>query len=198
MKDLHKLPGDLPIPVDDGACDHLTGSRIPPVELKAATGTTIDLSSVEGTVVIFFYPMNGRPDSPPMTGWNDIPGARGCTPQSCSFRDHYSQLEKLGVRVFGVSSQPLADQKEARDRLELPFELINDSNLDLAKAMNLPTFEYNSYTYIRRVTVISENGIIKKIFYPVFPPDKNMTDVIEWLENNEDCHVKNYGKAGPE
>lgn len=184
MKNLNKLPDDLPIPVDDGACDHLTGSRIPSVSLKGTSDTITEPGSIEGTVVIFFYPMNGRPDSPPMIGWNDIPGARGCTPQSCSFRDNYSKLEKLGVKVFGISSQPLSDQKEANFRLNLPFELLNDSQLELTKAMNLPTFEYESSTYIKRITIISENGVIKKTFYPVFPPDENVSDVIGWLEHN--------------
>lgn len=184
MKNLYKLPDDLPIPVDDGACDHLPGSRIPSVSLKGTTDTITDLGSIEGTVVIFFYPMNGRPDLPPMIGWNDIPGARGCTPQSCSFRDNSSRLEKLGVKVIGISSQPLLDQKEANVRLNLPFELLNDSQLELTKAMNLPTFEYDSSTYIKRITIIAENGVIKKTFYPVFPPDKNVNDVIEWLEHN--------------
>ncbi|QBZ83351.1 Putative peroxiredoxin bcp [Hydrogenovibrio crunogenus] len=184
MKDLHKLPDDLPVPVDDGACDHLLDSIVPSVALKGVSDTIIDLSSIEGMVVIFFYPMNGRPDSPPMIGWNDIPGARGCTPQSCSFRDNYSQLEKLGVKLFGVSSQPLKDQKEASARLNLPFELLNDSQLELTRAMNLPTFEYELSTYIKRITIISEDGVIKKTFYPVFPPDKNVSDVIEWFEHN--------------
>jgi len=184
MKDLYKLPDDLPIPINDGACDHLLGSRIPSVTLMGTSDTSIDPGSVEGTVVIFFYPMIGRPNSPPMTGWNDIPGARGCTPQSCSFRDNHSRLEKLGVKVFGISSQPLIDQKEASARLKLPFELLNDSQLELTKAMNLPTFEYDSATYNKRITIISEDGVIKKIFYPIFPPDKNASDVIEWVEHN--------------
>jgi len=185
MKDLTTLPDNLPIPVDDGACDHLIGSRIPSVELKSTSGTLIDLSTIAGTVVIFFYPMTGRPDSPPMHHWNDIPGARGCTPQSCSFRDNYSKLEKLGVKVFGVTSQALPDQKEAHARLALPYDLLNDTQFELTKAMQLPTFEYESSTYIKRITLISTNGIIKKTFYPVFPPDKNVTDVIEWFQDND-------------
>lgn len=183
LKDLHHLPDDLPVPVDDGACDHLTGARIPSVELMGVSDVKINIGSVEGDMVIFFYPMMGKPDSPPMVGWNDIPGARGCTPQSCSFRDHYSRLEKLGVKVFGVSSQPLIDQKEASERLDLPFELLNDSRFELTRAMNLPRFDYNSSVYIKRITLIAENGVIKKIFYPVFPPNKNVNDVIQWLEH---------------
>jgi peroxiredoxin len=185
MKDLYRLPDNLPVPMDDGACDHLLGLKIPSVTLKGVSNIDIDPGSTTGMVVIFFYPMIGRPDSPPMTGWNDIPGARGCTPQSCSFRDNHSRLDKLGVKVFGISSQPLVDQKEVSARLELPFELLNDTQLELAKAMNLPTFEYNASTYIKRITIVAIDGVIKKVFYPVFPPDKNVLDVIEWVEINK-------------
>ena len=185
MKGLSKLPEGLPIPVDDGACDHLLGSRIPNVTLKGVSDADIDIGSIGGTVVIFFYPMIGNPDSLPMNDWNEIPGARGCTPQSCSFRDNYTKFEGLGIQVIGISSQPLADQKEGSARLKLPFELLNDSQLELAKAMKLPTFEYDSSTYIKRLTIISQGGVVKKIFYPVFPPDKNVSDVVEWIEHNK-------------
>lgn len=184
MKDLNKLPADLPVPVDDGACDHLLGSRLPSVSLISTSDKSIDISSLEGTVVIFFYPMNGNPDAPPMIGWNDIPGARGCTPQVCSFRDDFSKLESLDVKVFGVSSQPLVDQKEASARLSLPYELLNDSQLELTRAMNLPTFVYELSTYIKRITIITIDGVIRKTFYPVFPPDNNVRDVIKWVERN--------------
>ena len=184
MKNLNKLPVDLPIPVDDGACDHLLHSNVPSVCLKSVSNKSIDLSSIEGMAVIFFYPMNGRSDSPPMIGWNDIPGARGCTPQVCSFRDSYANLEALNVKIFAVSSQALEDQKEASTRLTLPFEILNDTQLKLTNTMNLPTFEYKSSTYIKRVTLITIDGVIKKVFYPVFPPDKNVIDVIEWVGNN--------------
>lgn len=184
MKNLNKLPDDLPVPVDDGACNHLLGTRLPSVMLTDISGSSIDIGSIEGIVAIFFYPMVGRPDSPPMTGWNDIPGARGCTPQSCSYRDNYSRFEKPGIKLFGISSQPLVDQKEAHQRLKLPFELLNDSEFVLTKLMGLPTFEYKKMTYIKRITIIVENGIIKKTFYPVFPPDENVIDVIKWIEHN--------------
>jgi peroxiredoxin len=128
--------------------------------------------------------MIGRPDSPPLIRWNEIPGARGCTPQSCTFRDHHTQLKSLGSQVFGVSAQPLKDQKEAKSRLRLPFELLNDSGLVLAKALGLPTFEYEKLRLIKRLTVIAKDGIIRKVFYPVFPPTQNATDVIEWLRDN--------------
>ena len=182
MKNLSQLPTDLPVPVDDGACDHLTGSNMPSVALRCTSGTDIDLSKVDGLSVIFFYPMHGHPDAPPMIGWNDIPGARGCTPQACSFRDSYTRLTELGVNVFGVSAQSLTAQKEASERLELPYLLLNDSEFKLSKAMKLPTFEYDSSTFIKRITLICENGVIKKTFYPVFPPDKNVYDVLDWIE----------------
>lgn len=190
MKDLTKLPNDLPVPENDGACDHLAGSRIPGIALNSVDETSIDLSTVTGTVVIFFYPMTGHPSAPPMTGWNDIPGARGCTPQSCSFRDNYSKLKKLDVKIFGVSSQDYVEQKESHTRLALPFALLNDSQLELTKAMHLPTFEYDSSTFIKRITLISTNGVIKKVFYPVFPADKNVNEVINWLELKQSIQAR--------
>lgn len=181
MKDLYTLPANLPVPVDDGGCDHLTGLRIPAISLASVSGSKVDLSTLTGTTVIFFYPMHGSPDAPAMIGWNDIPGARGCTPQACSYRDHYTKLETRGVKVFGISAQPLAAQKAASARLKLPFELLNDSQFALTRALRLPTFEYESSTYIKRITLICDHGVIKKTFYPVFPPDKNIDDVIAWL-----------------
>ncbi|MDA8258068.1 MAG: peroxiredoxin [Betaproteobacteria bacterium] len=182
MKDLFKLPDNLPIPVDDGACDHLVGSRLPPLSLPATSGQTVDLGALRGTTVIYFYPMTGRPDSPPMIGWNEIPGARGCTPQNCGFRDHYTELMRIAAGVFGVSAQGLEEQKEAKQRLGLPFELLNDSNFLLTEALHLPTFEYDGVSLIKRLAIISVDGIIQKVFYPVFPPDRNAEDVIEWLK----------------
>jgi len=182
MKDLTKLPDDLPVPEDDGACADLPGKRFPSIPLQAVSGGSIDPGSFPGTVVIYFYPMIGSPDSPPLVGWNEIPGARGCTPQSCAFRDHHRELLASGVRaVFGVSAQPLLDQKEASERLHLPFELLNDSKFELATALQLPTFRYQKETFIKRLTLIVTDGVIEKVFYPVFPPDRNVVDVIEWL-----------------
>lgn len=160
MKDLGKLPDDLPVPEDDGACDHLPGT-MPSVLLRGVSGTELDLGARRGTSVIYFDPMIGRPDSPPLAGWNQIPGARGCTPQSCSFRDYHAELRALGVqRVYGVSAQPLADQKEATQRLGLTFELLNDSELALAKALRLPTFEYRGATFIKCLTLIATDGVM--------------------------------------
>ena len=183
MKNLLDLPDNLPVPVDDGACDHLEGSRLPSIKLVSTSGRTIDFSQEPGITVAYVYPMIGRPDAPPMIGWNEIPGARGCTPQSCAFRDYYAELKKLGAQVFGISAQPLEDQKEAVTRLHLPFDLLNDSSFEYTKALGLPTFEYSAKRLIKRLTLIIASGEIRKVFYPVFPPDRNAQDVIEWLES---------------
>ncbi len=185
LKDLHTLPADLPVPTDDGACDHLPGLALPSTPLTDTRGHAVDLGTHTGTLVIYFYPMLGRPDGPPMTGWNDIPGARGCTPQSCAFRDTYAELQQLGAEVVGVSAQPLPDQQEAHTRLHLPFALLNDSSLTLAYALNLPTFEYRGMRLIKRLTLIVRGGLIRKVFYPVFPPDHNARNVIAWLTENQ-------------
>lgn len=184
MKNLLVLPDNLPIPEDDGACAHLEGMQLPSIALASTAGREIDLSLENGLVAIYFYPMIGRPDSPPMVGWNEIPGARGCTPQSCSFRDQNSEFLGLGAKVYGASSQSLEEQNEAVQRLHLPFELLSDSNFRLANALRLPTFEYNSLRLIKRLTLILENGAICKVFYPVFPPTENAANVISWLREN--------------
>lgn len=186
MKDLLQLPDNLPAPADDGACNHLLNLPVPSVSLISTSENTIDVAAVKGTVVIFIYPMNGHPDSPPIPGWNEIPGARGCTPQSCSFRDYFSQLKKFGVTTFGLSAQPLAEQQEAHSRLKLPFELLNDTKLEFTNSLRLPTFEYNSTTFIKRITLVLKDGVIRKVFYPVFPPDKNVIEVINWLNENRE------------
>lgn len=185
IKDLHTLPADLPVPIDDGACSHLVGSGLPSVSLASTTGKVVDLSAYAGTLVIYFYPMLGRPDSPPLIGWNDIPGARGCTPQTCAFRDAHAELKQLGVQVFGVSAQRLEDQQEAHARLQLPFELLNDAQLLLTHALKLPTFEYAATRLIKRLTIIATAGQIRKVFYPVFPPDRNAREVIAWLRAHQ-------------
>ncbi len=181
MKNLLELPPNLPVPVDDGACVHLEGGRLPAVALPATSGREVDLSLEQGTVVVYFFPMIGRPDSPPMVGWNEIPGARGCTPQSCAFRDAHADLRALGAKVYGVSAQSPEDQQEAVGRLHLPFELLSDAGLQLAKALVLPTFEYNGLQLIKRLTLIVKDGVIRKVFYPVFPPTENATHVLTWL-----------------
>ncbi|MBI3561585.1 MAG: peroxiredoxin [Gammaproteobacteria bacterium] len=181
IKDLHTLPANLPVPVDDGACNHLPGITLPSISLTSTAGRALDLSACTGAVVIYFYPLLGRPDSPPLIGWNEIPGARGCTPQTCAFRDFHAELKQLGAQVFGVSAQRLEDQYEAHARLHLPFELLNDGQLALAQALQLPTFEYAGTRLIKRLTIVASDGLIRKVFYPVFPPDNNAREVIAWL-----------------
>lgn len=184
MKNLQVLPENLPAPIDDGACAHLETMKLPAISLAGTSGQFVDLGAETGIVVAYFYPMTGRPDSPPMIGWNEIPGARGCTPQSCAFRDHYAELQSMGAKVYGVSSQSHEDQQEAAQRLHLPFELLSDNGFELANALKLPTFEYNSIRLIKRLTLIIKNGTIAKVFYPVFPPNENAADVITWLQTN--------------
>jgi peroxiredoxin len=179
---VYELPEDLPEPEDDGACDHLPGSRLPSMSLAATSGETVDLSALPGTTVVYIYPRTGRPDQELPTGWNDIPGARGCTPQSCAFRDHHAAL---GARVFGLSTQDSAYQREAVERLHLPFPLLSDEGLALGRALRLPAFEVDGMTLLKRVTLIVEDGRIEKVFYPVFPPDRNASDVVEWLAAHE-------------
>lgn len=180
-KDLHTLPDHLPVPVDDGACAHLTGAALPAIALAKCSGGTVDLSTVTGTVVTYCYPMLGNPDAPPLPGWNEIPGARGCTPQACAFRDHHAGLRERGVTLYGISAQPVEEQREAHARLLLPFELLNDAGLAFARALELPTFTYSGRRLIRRLTLISVDGTIRKVFYPVFPPDRNAREVLEWI-----------------
>jgi peroxiredoxin len=182
--DLNQLPPDLPVPENDGACDHLTGMTVPSIALPATDGTTVDLSELPGTVVVYIYPRTGRPDQPVPTGWDDIPGARGCTPQSCAFRDHHAELQQLDAAVYGLSTQDTEYQREAVDRLHLPFSLLSDEQLRFAHALNLPTFSVEGMTLIKRLTLIAREGRIVKVFYPVFPPDQNAEDVITWLREN--------------
>ncbi len=180
MTSLNQLPENLPVPEDDGACNHLHNFSLPSIKLLATNGEQIDFSSLR-SVVIYCYPMTGRPDIQQPDGWEQIPGARGCTPQSCSFRDHYSELQALGSEVYGLSTQTTDYQQEAKSRLHLPFELVSDNALNFINALNLPTFQVEGMQLSKRVTLIAQNGIITKVFYPVFPPDKNADQVIEFL-----------------
>ena len=181
---LTELPDDLPVPVDDGAADHLETMRLPAIALPATNGELIDFNQFAGLVVIYIYPMTGRPDAPLPDGWDQIPGARGCTPQSCAFRDHHAELQSRGARVFGLSAQSTDYQREARDRLHLPFELLSDSPLELKHALGLPTFEAAGTELYQRITLITRDGTIEKLFYPVFPPSTNARAVIDWLRAN--------------
>jgi peroxiredoxin len=177
----HELPDDLPVPTDDGAADHLPGTHLPPVPLVSTAGDTVDLSALPGRTVVYCYPMTGRPGSDLPSGWDEIPGARGCTPQSCSFRDHHAELRTLGARVFGMSTQDTDYQREAAGRLHLPFELLSDAELAFAGALGLPMFEVDGMVLLKRLTLVIEDGRIEKVFYPVFPPDRSAEEVIEWL-----------------
>lgn len=181
IKNLYMLPEGLPEPQEDGACDHLQGLALPSLPLASTTDEPVDLSEVAGTAVVFFYPMTGKPEQPPMRGWNKIPGARGCTTQCCAFRDRYPEFRRLGVEIYGVSAQPLEDQKEAVGRLRLPYPLLNDSNMDLAAELDLPTFGYDGARFIKRLTLLVEGGVIRQVYYPVFPPHLNPTDILSQL-----------------
>ena len=178
----HELPNDLPVPTDDGAADHLQGMRLPPVTLASTAGETVDLSALPGRTVVYCYPMTGRPGGDLPRGWDEIPGARGCTPQSCSFRDHHVELQGLGARVFGLSTQDTEYQSEAAGRLRLSFALLSDAELAFAGALGLPTFEVEGTVLLKRLTLVIEGGRIEKVFYPIFPPDKSAAQVVEWLE----------------
>lgn len=183
--DINVLPADLPVPQDDGACAHLAGMTLPPIGLPSTAGRVVDLSRLAGPLVIYIYPRTGRPDQDVPTGWNAIPGARGCTPQSCAFRDHYQALQRAGAaQVFGLSTQDTTYQREAAERLHLPFELLSDAGLEFAQALDLPTFEVDGMKLIRRLTLIVREATIAKVFYPVFPPDRNARDVLDWLRAN--------------
>jgi peroxiredoxin len=181
---LYELPKDLPVPIDDGACDHLAGMRVPSVPLKSTAGRVVDPATLPGRTVLYCYPRTGRPDVEPPQGWNEIPGARGCTPESCAFRDHFKELHALGAKVFGLSAQSSADQREAAERLHLPFELLSDAKLAFANTLGLPTFQIESMTLIKRLTLVLRDARIEKVFYPVFPPDRHAEEVAAWLSQN--------------
>jgi len=182
--DVNTLPGGLPIPTDDGSCNHLKGMVLPALELRATSGRAVNLAALRDRTVLYIYPRTGRPDQEPPSGWNEIPGARGCTPQSCSFRDHKAELESLGAKIFGLSTQDSEYQQEAVQRLHLPFELLSDCNFALTEALRLPTFTADGMRLIKRVTLVLQDGQIEKVFYPVFPPDRNAEEVIGWLRDN--------------
>jgi peroxiredoxin len=152
------------------------------VRLPSTSGETVDLSALRGRVVVYAYPRTGRPGMDDPDGWDMIPGARGCTPQSCSFRDHFAELTALGVdRLFGLSTQDSEYQREAAERLHLPFSILSDDRLNLTRAMKLPTFEASGMTLLKRFTLVIDDGVVTHVFYPVFPPDRSAADVIEWL-----------------
>jgi len=190
-QNFYDLPEDLPVPTDDGAADHLEGMPVPSISLTSTDDESVDLSSLSGRTVVYCYPMTGRPDRSLPAGWDEIPGARGCTPQSCSFRDHHAELKALGARVFGLSTQDTAYQREAAARLHLPFPLLSDEELAFAQALGLPAFEAEGMVLLKRLTLIVDDGRITKVFYPVFPPDKSAEEVVGWLERRDVERVTN-------
>jgi len=177
------LPEDLPAPQDDGATRHLIGMRIPDLALVATDGTAVNPSRLKGRAIVYVYPRTGRPGQALPTGWDAIPGARGCTPQSCGFRDHFADLKRLGVNsLYGLSTQDSAYQREAVERLHLPFAILSDADLKLSRALKLPTFSVDGMTLLKRMAWVIDDGVMSHVFYPVFPPDKSAETVIAWLE----------------
>ncbi|MEM8877954.1 MAG: peroxiredoxin [Pseudomonadota bacterium] len=185
MQNLSDLPDDLPAPEDDGAAQHLPGTRLPDMDLPATDGRMVDLSALAGRTVLYIYPMTGQPGTALPDGWDEIPGARGCTPQSCAFRDHFGELKAAGAtHVFGLSTQETGYQQEAADRLHLPFLLLSDARHDLGEALAIPEFSADGMRLYKRMALIIDDGVITHCFYPVFPPDRNAGDVLEWLTGN--------------
>ena len=179
------LPPDIPVPQDDGGARHLPGMKLPDLALPATSGGAVNLARLAGRTVLYLYPRTGVPgvDLPP--GWNDIPGARGCTPQSCGFRDHFAELKGLGVsHLFGLSTQDTDYQREAAERLHLPFAILSDAGLAFTRAMKLPTFIVAGMTLLKRMALVVDDGIVGKAFYPVFPPDQNAAEVVAWLREH--------------
>lgn len=182
MSSLEQLPNNLPVPLDDGSARHLSGLALPDLRFPATTGGTIDISPVGNPrAVIFIYAMTGRPGGPLPTDWDLIPGARGCTPEACGFRDHYADLQAAGAEVYGLSSQTTDYQAEAAQRLNLPFALLSDARMELAEALNLPTFTVDGVVLYKRLTLLVRAGRIEHVFYPVFPPDRHADEVFDWL-----------------
>jgi peroxiredoxin len=181
--DPYTLPDDLPVPEDDGAADHLPGRPLPALSLPATTGGELDLAELgaAGTAVLFIYPRTGRPGEELPSGWDLIPGARGCTPQSCAFRDLHDEFAERDVELAGLSAQSPEDQAEFAERVHLRFPVLSDASLELASALDLPTFDVDDLTLYKRITLVIREGEIVRAFYPVFPPDRNAADVLAWL-----------------
>lgn len=179
-------PSDLPVPVDDGACSHLTSTRVPQLSFKATDSSIVSLSTLPGLTIVFCYPRTGAPNEVVPDSWNSIPGARGCTPQACSFRDNLPELKNLGVTtLFGLSTQSTEYQQEVHERLHLPYQLLSDDTLEFVDALRLPTFDWEGKRVVRRLTLAVKDGVIVKHWYPVFPPDKNVDEVIAWLRESK-------------
>jgi peroxiredoxin len=179
------LPSDLPVPVDDGAADHLTGAALPHISLRSTAGRMVDLSQLTAArTIVFCYPMTGVPGKPLPSGWDLIPGARGCTPQTCSFRDHFEELQELKVEVFGLSTQTPNYQLEMATRLHLPFEILSDADGKLTQALCLPSFDVDGMRLLKRMTLVIRSGRIEHVFYPVFPPNESAGQVLGWLQRH--------------
>ena len=185
MTNVGELPPDLPPPVDDGACDHLPGLTMPAVRLPSTAGRLVDLGALPALrTVIYCYPRIGKPGEPLPDGWDMIPGARGCTPQACAFRDHHRELADLGAEVYGLSTPTTAYQREMAERLHLPFEVLSDASFALTDALRLPTLAVGGMRLIKRLTLIVRDQRIEQVFYPVFPPDRSAEQVMDWLRRH--------------
>jgi peroxiredoxin len=182
---LYELPKDLPVPVDDGAANHLPGAEVPAIALMSTGGRRVSLAevSMRRRVIVYCYPRTGRPDQDPPKGWDDVPGARGCTPQSCGFRDLYAEFTALGAEVFGLSVQDTDYQREMAERIHLPFEVLSDQGFELTRALRLPTFVILGNELLQRTTLVLRQGRVEKVFYPVFPPNLNAEEVLTWLRS---------------
>jgi peroxiredoxin len=185
MTNLHDPPDNLPVPADDGAADRLPGAPVPSVVLAASSGELVDLAlAARETLVVYVYPGTGVPGRPLPAGWDQVPGARGCTPQSCAFRDHMRELADLEASVMGLSGQAIEGQREFAEREHIPYPLLNDSDFVLAAKLGLPTFQLHGARYYRRLTFVARAGEIAKVFYPVFPPQRNAAEVVGWLSGS--------------
>jgi peroxiredoxin len=184
MTNFNELPTDLPVPLDDGSTNHLKGMKLPRVSLQATNGKRIDLADIKGRLVIYCYPMTGQPNVALPDGWDQIPGARGCTPQSCSFRDHYQELKALGAEIIGLSVQTTEYQKEMVNRLHLPFPVVSDVEHQFQRALNMPTFVTAGMTLLKRVTLIANHGVIEAVHYPIFPSDSDAAWVVSYLKSH--------------
>jgi peroxiredoxin len=181
---LNQLPDNLPVPLDDGAADHLWGLTLPKISLQSTQGKLIPTGDIAGRVVLYCYPMTGQPGVPLPDGWDEIPGARGCTPQTCAFRDHFQDLQSLGAEAIGMSVQSTEYQREMAERLHLPFPVVSDIDYQFQKALNLPTFVTAGMTLLKRVTLIANSGVIEAVHYPIFPSNSDAEWVINYLKNN--------------
>jgi peroxiredoxin len=184
VRDYAQLPADLPVPVDDGAADRVLGREVPDIALPSTVDGARLAALSAGLLVAYVYPMTGTPGHSLPLGWDDVPGARGCTPQSCAYRDAVADFERLGAKVAGISAQTPAEQAEFAAREHIPFPLFGDHGLRLGEALDLPTFEVDGQTFYRRLTFVAERGRIVKVFHPVFPPDRDAVGVLAWLRDN--------------